>query len=206
MLYIIRLWKNRGCLTVLALPSYMILPSSSIYGASYFQPWIFFRWISRQNRDSYMGNHGYAKIPHTSIDPARFSKMGLSENVGYIPNEIAIFHRDNDQQNHWVQWGTLFSDTPKWIHTGNIVDMAAIPARRRRRSWRSPALRWIAVPGCAWKKDEQWPSPGWWTGNSATWFLPELDNDKYIYICNYIHTHTIYIYIFYIYIHIIVDK
>ena len=24
------------------------------------------------------------------------------ENVGYIPNEIAIFHRDNDQQNHWV--------------------------------------------------------------------------------------------------------
>ena len=38
--------------------------------------------------------------------------MGLSENVGYIPNEIAIFHRDNDQQNHWVQWGTLFSDTP----------------------------------------------------------------------------------------------
>ena len=29
-------------------------------------------------------------------------KMGLSENVGYIPNEIAIFHRDNDQQNHWV--------------------------------------------------------------------------------------------------------
>ena len=28
--------------------------------------------------------------------------MGLSENVGYIPNEIAIFHRDNDQQNHWL--------------------------------------------------------------------------------------------------------
>ena len=33
-------------------------------------------------------------------------QVGLSENVGYIPNEIAIFHRDNDQQNHWVQWGT----------------------------------------------------------------------------------------------------
>ena len=33
----------------------------------------------------------------------------------YIPNEIAIFHRDNDQQDHWVQWGTLFSDTPIWI-------------------------------------------------------------------------------------------
>ena len=31
-----------------------------------------------------------------------YPHMGLSENVGYIPNEIAIFHRDNDQQNHWV--------------------------------------------------------------------------------------------------------
>ena len=31
-----------------------------------------------------------------------------------IPSEIAIFLGDNDQQNHWVQWGTLFSDTPIW--------------------------------------------------------------------------------------------
>ena len=40
--------------------------------------------------------------------------LGLFENVGYIPNEIAIFHRDNDQQNHWV-WGlgvlTIFRQT-----------------------------------------------------------------------------------------------
>ena len=32
--------------------------------------------------------------------------MGVSENVGLIfpifPNEIAIFHRDNDHENHWV--------------------------------------------------------------------------------------------------------
>ena len=44
-------------------------------------------------------------------DPSPVSKMGLSENVGYIPNEIAIFHRDNDQQNHWVQWGTQHFQT-----------------------------------------------------------------------------------------------
>ena len=31
-----------------------------------------------------------------------YEHMGLSENVGYIPNEIAISKRDNDQQNHWV--------------------------------------------------------------------------------------------------------
>ena len=29
--------------------------------------------------------------------------VGVSENVGYIPNEIAIKTRDNDQQNHWVK-------------------------------------------------------------------------------------------------------
>ena len=28
-----------------------------------------------------------------------------------IPNEIAIFHRDNDQQNHWVQWGLAYFQT-----------------------------------------------------------------------------------------------
>ena len=33
---------------------------------------------------------------------SQWHHVGLSENVGYIPNEIAIFHRDNDQQNHWV--------------------------------------------------------------------------------------------------------
>ena len=38
--------------------------------------------------------------------------------MGYTPNEIAIFHRDNDQQNHWVFWGTLFSDKP--ISTSDI--------------------------------------------------------------------------------------
>ena len=49
--------------------------------------------------------------------------MGLSENVGYIPNEIAIFHRDNDQQNHWVQWGTLFSDKPISAYVERILKL-----------------------------------------------------------------------------------
>ena len=30
--------------------------------------------------------------------------VGLSENVGYIPNEIAIFHRDND---HYITIGKM---------------------------------------------------------------------------------------------------
>ena len=44
--------------------------------------------------------------------------MGLSENRVNLPNEIAIFHRDNDQQNHWVQWGTQhFQTNPNVGHT-----------------------------------------------------------------------------------------
>ena len=50
-----------------------------------------------------------------------------------LPNEIAIWKRDNDQQNHWVQWGTLFSDTPNspwsngnwdgfWYYDGWFLD------------------------------------------------------------------------------------
>ena len=55
-----------------------------------------------------------------AVEHQRIS-LGIAQWFGFvwkcwvnIPNEIAIFHRDNDQQNHWVQWGTLFSDTPIW--------------------------------------------------------------------------------------------
>ena len=43
--------------------------------------------------------------------------------MGYTPNEIAIFHRDNDQQNHWVQWGTLFSDTPIYYKNDQYISI-----------------------------------------------------------------------------------
>jgi len=54
----------------------------------------------------------------------------LSENVGYIPNEIAIKNRDNDQQNHWIKRGTLFSDTPIKIHelqTSPVINLVSHP-------------------------------------------------------------------------------
>ena len=35
--------------------------------------------------------------------------------MGYTPNEIAISKRDNDQQNHWVQWGTNHFQTHPFI-------------------------------------------------------------------------------------------
>ena len=50
--------------------------------------------------------------------------MGLSENVGYIPNEIAIFHRDNDQQNHWVHRGLAYFQTHPFNHQN--VEMGGV--------------------------------------------------------------------------------
>ena len=47
--------------------------------------------------------------------------------MGYIPYEIAIFHRGNDQQNHWVQWGTLFSDKPKYHCNGKYHWLNILP-------------------------------------------------------------------------------
>ena len=58
--------------------------------------------------------------------------MGLSENVGYIPNEIAIFHRDNDQQNHWVQWGTNHFQT----HPNHIT------MEHHHFYWENPLFLW----------------------------------------------------------------
>ena len=36
--------------------------------------------------------------------------------IGYTPNEIAIFHRDNDQQNHWV-WDIHYFQTQPYTIT-----------------------------------------------------------------------------------------
>ena len=41
----------------------------------------------------FLASFKYLKLRH---------EVGLSENRVNLPNEIAIFHRDNDQQNHWV--------------------------------------------------------------------------------------------------------
>ena len=67
-----------------------------------------------------------------------------------LPNEIAIFHRDNDQQNHWVQWVHYFQTHPntyqtitpfpwiwgysRWTAHGSGSFLEAL-TRRHRRSW-----------------------------------------------------------------------
>ena len=38
-----------------------------------------------------------------------------------IPNEIAIFHRDNDQQNHWVQWGLAYFQTHPYAEITSVL-------------------------------------------------------------------------------------
>ena len=78
--------------------------------------------------------------------------MGLSENVGYIPNEIAIFHRDNDQQNHWVKRGLAYFQTnpdvvldcSSFSGPGSCwVDVGGPLPRRRVHAWLLPPwLQW----------------------------------------------------------------
>ena len=57
---------------------------------------------------SIWGNQNQSESISTGIIPL----IWVCLKIGYIPNEIAIFHRDNDQQNHWVQGYTTFSDKP----------------------------------------------------------------------------------------------
>ena len=47
--------------------------------------------------------------------------------MGYTPNEIAIFHRDNDQQNHWVQWGTQHFQTNPKMDLGESLENLRSP-------------------------------------------------------------------------------
>ena len=59
---------------------------------------------------------GQPQQVHAGTERHTLEICGLvTENVGLcwvnFPNEIAIFHRDNDQQNHWVQWGTQHFQT-----------------------------------------------------------------------------------------------
>ena len=49
-------------------------------------------------------NHKGTLVNVINVDAPWFqlSSIWVCLKIGYIPNEIAIFHRDNDQQNHWV--------------------------------------------------------------------------------------------------------
>ena len=51
-------------------------------------------------------------FPRFSTVPLQcHGKYWVCLKIGYIPNEIAIFWGDNDQQNHWVQWGLAYFQT-----------------------------------------------------------------------------------------------
>ena len=56
--------------------------------------------------------------------------VGMSENVEYTPNEIAIGCRGNDQQNHWVQWGLAYFQT-----NPNGMPIAPLTTLKKLRSF-----------------------------------------------------------------------
>ena len=66
--------------------------------------------------------------------------------MGYIPNEIAIFHRDNDQQNHWVKRGLAYFQTHPYVPNPKIVwvfhgHKRHLTSWKRRLFWRPKAQR-----------------------------------------------------------------
>ena len=64
-------------------------------------------------------NVGQSVKQHVRIDvrsKARwFATIWVCLKIGYIPNEIAIKNRDNDQQNHWVKRATRHFQTKPYI-------------------------------------------------------------------------------------------
>ena len=63
--------------------------------------------------------------------------MGMSENVGLIFPMIAshFSKRDNDQQNHWVQWGTQHFQTNPYVHDLGILGEPCGGYEYYRNSW-----------------------------------------------------------------------
>jgi hypothetical protein len=57
-------------------------------------------------------------VSPTSCPRSKVDHLGLSENRAY--SQLQPFNGDNDQQNHWVKRGTLFSDTPTWEDYGKL--------------------------------------------------------------------------------------
>ena len=53
-----------------------------------------------------------------------------------LPNEIAIFHRDNDQQNHGVQWGSSLPDRsgPAEVPTSRWILVSSFPPQNWKTS------------------------------------------------------------------------
>ena len=58
--------------------------------------------------------HSYVKLPEGNTKNS-VNYIWVCLKMGYIPNEIAFFHRDNDQQNHWLQWGTQHFQTHPYV-------------------------------------------------------------------------------------------
>ena len=66
-------------------------------------------WVCLLNRDQHSSTYVdvWAGWEISRVERSNQLHIGQCLKIGYkcwvnIPNEIAIFHRDNDQQNHWV--------------------------------------------------------------------------------------------------------
>ena len=113
-----RLQTNRSILNSQIIRLYLLVCAGLVWASAFGSAW-FVAWFT-----DYTGSDWWRtrwRGPGTWISDFRTVSDGSIGCVWKcwvnIPNEITIFHRDNDQQNHWVQGFSLFSDTPNCWNT-----------------------------------------------------------------------------------------
>ena len=121
-----------------------------------------------------------------------------------LPNEIAIFHRDNDQQKHWVQWGTRHFQThpyyPLYIPSGYLLHSHGFSMALIESKCKKLLVFFWPVGGCFWDA----PSADLWGGGKLTascwWHLFGIASSLMAFSCHISGTHVC----MYLYIYIII--
>ena len=88
--------------------------------------YIYFIIQAATSHQPQLGSRCRAPVCGSTAAPMTWVQMIVSKQYGFvwkcwvnIPNEIAIFHRDKDQQNHWVQWGLAYFQTHPYTITSS---------------------------------------------------------------------------------------
>ena len=86
--------------------------------------------------------------------------------IGYIPNEIAIFFGDNDQQNHWVFRGTQHFQTNPYLQNVLLpISLGPCPPDPRCQSLLPEWITFAASAPCVSVQVQHLPIPAPWLWN-----------------------------------------
>ena len=100
----------------------------------------------------------------TSISPQTCIWVCLK--IGYIPNELAIFFGDNDQQNHWVFRGTQHFQTNPYLQNVLLpISLGPCPPDPRCQSLLPEWITFAASAPCVSVQVQHLPIPAPWLWN-----------------------------------------